>query len=77
MNSIKHPIIGDPLYGKNTFLKKGICSSLREHIKSFERQALHAHSLTFTHPSKRKIVSYKAELPDDMRTLKKTLDIYD
>ena len=77
MNSIKHPVIGDPLYGKNTFLKKGIRASLREHIKSFKRQALHAHNLTFTHPSQRKIVSYKAELPDDMKTLIKTLDKYD
>ena len=77
MNSIKHPVIGDPLYGKNTFLKKGICDSLREHIKSFKRQALHAYNLTFTHPSQRKIVSYKAELPDDMKTLIKNLDVYD
>tara|TARA_B100001996_G_scaffold166900_1_gene127218 strand:+ start:94 stop:1038 length:945 start_codon:yes stop_codon:yes gene_type:complete len=77
MNSIKHPVIGDPLYGKNTFIKKGISASLRDHIKSFKRQALHAHNLEFTHPTKRKIISYKAELPDDMKTLIKTLDIND
>jgi len=77
MNSIKHPIIGDPLYGKNTFIRKGICASLREDIKSFKRQALHAHNLEFIHPSKKKIVSYKAELPDDMKTLIKTLEIND
>jgi len=77
MNSIKHPIIGDPLYGKNTFIRKGICASLREDIKSFRRQALHAHNLEFIHPSKKKIVSYKAELPDDMKTLIKTLEIND
>jgi 23S rRNA pseudouridine1911/1915/1917 synthase len=41
MNNEKHPIIGDPLYGKNTFIKKGINASLREFIKNFKRQALH------------------------------------
>tara|TARA_B100001250_G_scaffold60616_1_gene47306 strand:- start:1387 stop:2331 length:945 start_codon:yes stop_codon:yes gene_type:complete len=77
MNSIKHPVIGDPLYGKNTFIKKGISASLREHIKSFKRQALHAYNLEFTHPSKKKIVRYKAELPDDMKKLIETLEIND
>ena len=51
MNSIKHPIIGDPLYGKNTSMKKGIHPSLRECIRNFKRQALHAYNLDFIHPT--------------------------
>ena len=54
MNNEKHPIIGDPLYGKNTFIKKGINASLREFIKNFKRQALHAYNLEFTHPISKK-----------------------
>ena len=77
MNSIKHPIIGDPLYGKNTFIKKGIQASLRECIKNFRRQALHAYNLEFTHPSQRKMVHYKAGLPNDMKKLIKALEIDD
>ena len=77
MNNEKHPIIGDPLYGKNTFLKKGINASLREFIKNFKRQALHAYNLEFTHPISKKIISLKAELPDDMNNLIKILEMYD
>ena len=77
MNNEKHPIIGDPLYGKNTFIKKGIDASLREFIKNFKRQALHAYNLEFTHPISKKIISFKAELPDDMKNLIKILEMYD
>ena len=77
MNNEKHPIIGDPLYGKNTFIKKGINASLREFIKNFKRQALHAYNLEFTHPVSKKIISLKAELPDDMNNLIKILEMYD
>ena len=75
MNSIKHPIIGDPLYGKNTSIKKGIHPSLRECIRNFKRQALHAYNLEFIHPTQKKMVSYKAELPDDMKNLIEALEI--
>ncbi len=77
MNNEKHPIIGDPLYGKNTFIKKGINASLREFIKNFKRQALHAYNLEFTHPVSKKIISLKAELPDDMNNLIKILEMHD
>ena len=77
MNNEKHPIIGDPLYGKNTFIKKGINASLREFIKNFKRQALHAYNLEFTHPISKKIISLKAELPDDINNLIKILEMYD
>ena len=77
MNNEKHPIIGDPLYGKNTFIKKGINASLREFIKNFKRQALHAYNLEFTHPVSKKIISLNAELPDDMNNLIKILEMYD
>ena len=74
MNSINHPVIGDPMYGKNSFLKKGIETSLREHIKNFKRQALHAYSLELIHPKIKKVVKYKAEVPDDMKNLIKILE---
>ena len=74
MNSINHPVIGDPMYGKNSFLKKGIETSLRDHIKNFKRQALHAYSLELIHPKIKKLVNYKAEMPDDMKNLIKILE---
>jgi len=74
MNSINHPVIGDPMYGKNSFLKKGIETSLRDYIKNFKRQALHAYSLELIHPKIKKLVNYKAEVPDDMKNLIKILE---
>ena len=74
MNSINHPVIGDPMYGKNSFLKKGIETALRDHIKNFKRQALHAYSLELIHPKIKKLVNYKAEMPDDMKNLIKILE---
>ena len=77
MNNEKHPIIGDPLYGKNTFIKKGIDACLREFIKNFKRQALHAYNIEFTHPISKKVINLKAELPEDMNNLIKILEMYD
>mgnify|MGYP000208071411 CR=1 FL=1 len=62
---------------ENSFLKKGIETSLREHIKNFKRQALHAYNLEFTHPISKKIISLKAELPDDMNNLINILEMHD
>jgi 23S rRNA pseudouridine1911/1915/1917 synthase len=38
-------------------------------LRSFPRQALHAHALTLQHPATRKTLSFTAPLPDDMRRL--------
>ena len=45
MSHIKHPIVGDPVYGNNKSIRKGVDSSLRDFILNFNRQALHAFSL--------------------------------
>ena len=77
MSHIKHPIIGDPVYGNNKSIKKGVDSSLRKIIENFNRQALHAFSLELPHPSTKEIMSFTAELPDDMKLLLEALDTYD
>lgn len=51
MDFIKHPIIGDLLYGKNN------CNIYNE------GQLLHAYKLTFVHPRTKKEVSFTSELP--------------
>jgi 23S rRNA pseudouridine1911/1915/1917 synthase len=77
MSHIKHPIVGDPVYGNNNSIRKGVNSSLREFIKNFKRQALHAYMLELPHPVTRNIMKFNAELPDDMKTLIKALKIND
>lgn len=52
MRSIGCPLLGDYLYGKE---------------EGFHRQALHAKSLSFPHPTSGEYVTVTAELPDDMR----------
>ncbi|MCC7036638.1 MAG: RNA pseudouridine synthase, partial [Alphaproteobacteria bacterium] len=42
-------------------------------LMEFPRQALHAAQLEFNHPVTNNKVSFKAELPDDMRQLIKQL----
>lgn len=77
MSHIKHPIVGDPVYGKNNSIRKGVDSSLRDIIKNFKRQALHACSLGLPHPVSGKIMKFNAELPNDFNTLIKALDSHD
>lgn len=53
MKFIGHPLVGDPMYGRN----KGI---------KMDGQALHAKVLGFIHPSSGEYMEFTAELPADM-----------
>ena len=67
MKSIKHPLVGDQTYNKSSVKLKKLG------IENIQRQALHAHKLSFTHPTTEKIVRFKSKLPDDMLSLKNQL----
>lgn len=67
MTSIKHPLIGDDLYGNSP---KGA----PENIRSFPRQALHAGILEFIHPITNKRLSFEAALPQDLKKLQENLE---
>jgi len=69
MSHIKHPIVGDPVYGNNNSIKKGVNPSLRDIIKHFKRQALHAFSLELPHPVSGNLMQFNAELPEDINAL--------
>lgn len=73
MFHIRHPIVGDNTYGGKVRLAKGMTEELRQTLRSFNRQALHAFSLGFIHPVTNEEVSFKADLPDDMKNLLKVL----
>lgn len=66
---IRHPIVGDPLYGGRTQLAKNMSTELIECIRGLKRQALHAFALTFRHPLTGDTLHFEAPLPDDMLTL--------
>ncbi|WP_047264302.1 RluA family pseudouridine synthase [Candidatus Liberibacter africanus] len=62
-----NPLIGDPLYGKGFKTKENLLNNnAKNAILSLARQALHAYSLSFNHPCKNKVMSFKVPIPDDM-----------
>jgi 23S rRNA pseudouridine1911/1915/1917 synthase len=66
MAHIGHPLAGDPVYGRNMKMKRGLPSGLVDAVRSFPRQALHAHTLSLVHPATVLPASFKAPLPEDI-----------
>ncbi len=69
MAYIRHPLVGDQVYGGRLTLPKSITEELHNKLHHFKRQALHARKLSFIHPVTEEQVSFEAEMPDDMRHL--------
>ena len=67
------PIVGDNTYGGRRKYVKGTSENLRSKINQFKRQALHASSLTFIHPSTKEVLTFDSELPEDMEQLIRAL----
>ena len=65
--------MGDNTYGGRRKYVKGTSENLRSKINQFKRQALHASSLTFIHPSTKEVLTFDSELPDDMKQLIRAL----
>ena len=73
MNFKGNPILGDKSYGKTKKKFKKIDLNLEKKINNFNRQALHAKSLTFIHPKTKKELFFEAKRPSDFETLIKNL----
>jgi 23S rRNA pseudouridine1911/1915/1917 synthase len=71
---VGYPLVGDPVYGGRRRLPAGASPALKAALDGFDRQALHAARLTFTHPKSGKQVSYEAPLPDDLAGLLAVLE---
>ena len=69
MAHLKHPIIGDPLYGGSLKLPRGATDALVSALRGFRRQALHAETLEFSHPVTGEPVRTSAPMPADMQAL--------
>jgi 23S rRNA pseudouridine1911/1915/1917 synthase len=63
------PIVGDRVYGGRLALPKGASEALRQTLREFPRQALHAARLQFEHPVTGKPLECTSPLPADMRAL--------
>jgi 23S rRNA pseudouridine1911/1915/1917 synthase len=73
MAHIKHPIVGDPLYGGPLKLPRGATTELVDALRGFRRQALHAETLEFAHPITGETVRCQAPMPADLQALVATL----
>ena len=73
MAHLKHPIVGDPLYGGPLKLPKGATEELIAGLRGFKRQALHAETLEFIHPVSGEPVRCSAPVPDDLQRLIRVL----
>jgi len=74
MAHLKHPLVGDPVYGGRLHLPKGASPALIAALQGFKRQALHAARLGLVHPVSGKNMEWEAPMPDDMRALLKVLE---
>lgn len=71
MKHIGHPIFNDERYGGNLILKGTTFTKYKQFIdncfKVLPRQALHAKTLGFVHPSTGKMMRFDTVLPQDMQ----------
>tara|TARA_B100001287_G_C22485909_1_gene436628 strand:- start:372 stop:734 length:363 start_codon:yes stop_codon:yes gene_type:complete len=65
----KHPLVGDPVYGGRASRPPGANDRLRGHLSAFNRQALHARELAFTHPASGERKTFAADIPADLGDL--------
>ena len=73
MAHLKHPIVGDPLYGGSFKLPKGASDEFIAALRAFRRQALHAEVLEFLHPVTGEPIRCSAPVPADMQHLMRLL----
>lgn len=65
-----HALLGDPTYGGKRKLPKNAMPQIAtDAVRAFDRQALHAAVLGFTHPVSGEAVRFEAPLPKDMADL--------
>lgn len=71
LSHMKHPIFGDPTYGGRRIHYGSVTGRYKSFINGLlqllPRQALHARTLGFVHPTTRERVHFESALPADMR----------
>ncbi len=75
-----HPLFNDARYGGDRILKGTTFSKYKQFIENcfsaLPRQALHARSLGFVHPTTREDVYFDSELPADLQTVIDKWEMY-
>ncbi len=80
MKHIGHPLFNDSTYGGDKILKGTVFNKYRQYVENcfaiLPRQALHAKSLGFVHPTSRKYMHFETDLPDDFRAVLEKWEAY-
>lgn len=69
MTYINYPLVGDPVYGGRLKFPKACSESMKDGLRRFSRQALHATRLMLEHPETGEEMSWHVPLPRDMEGL--------
>jgi 23S rRNA pseudouridine1911/1915/1917 synthase len=71
MKYIGHPLFNDDTYGGDKIVKGTVFAKYRQFVDNCfvicPRQALHARTLGFVHPTTKKEMFFETQLPDDMK----------
>ncbi|MHB8623350.1 MAG: 23S rRNA pseudouridine(1911/1915/1917) synthase RluD [Sulfuricaulis sp.] len=73
MAHLHYPVLGDPVYGGRLKIPAGSDDQLKEILRGFRRQALHALKLSLIHPGTGKRVQWATQVPEDMGNLMEAL----
>ncbi|MAT39075.1 MAG: RNA pseudouridine synthase, partial [Ectothiorhodospiraceae bacterium] len=78
---IRHPVFGDPTYGGRRILYGTVTQNYKQFVHNLlimlPRQALHARTLGFRHPTTRNEIFLESALPQDMVEAREKLRRYD
>jgi len=67
MANIGHAVVGDPLYGGGNHKRlRLVDSDIRDQIRAFDHQALHAFTLGFIHPVTKKHVQFQWDMESEI-----------
>ena len=69
MAHLHSPVTGDPVYGGRLRLPRGAGEEVKNALRDFRRQALHAQRLELVHPESGELMAWEAPLPADMEML--------
>jgi 23S rRNA pseudouridine1911/1915/1917 synthase len=65
----RHSLVGDQTYGGRLAMPAGASDRLRDTLRQFRRQALHAEKLAFAHPRSGEIIDLQVAPPADFADL--------
>jgi len=76
LTSAGHPLVGDPVYGRQSRHIRHLPETASPVLQRFPRQALHAGVIGFAHPVTGKTLTFEADLPSDMKDVIRILESF-